>query len=292
MSYLLAQIDPVAFRLGPIEVRWYGLIIAFGILLAGIMVVREGERRGIKEDDILDMMLWTVLFGLIGARIYYVLFELDYYLQNPAEIIAIWEGGIAIYGGIIGGALAIIWQCQKKNIPVWLMFDIAVPGLLVGQIVGRWGNFMNQEAHGGPVSRDFLEGLMLPDFIINQMNIEGVYYHPTFLYESVWNLVGLIIILALRHREGLFKRGEVALSYVIWYGIGRFWVEGMRTDSLYIWNTPIRVSQTLALVSVIVAIIIWIYRRRNIYPPIPDYMEGIEPELKFEQKRKEKLKQG
>lgn len=289
---ILSAIDPVALKLGPLTVMWYGVIIAIGIFVAIWLSIQEAEKRGLKEDDIVDLALWMIPIGFLGARLYYVLFEIGYYLQNPLEILAIWHGGIAIYGGLIAGALTIIWYCKKKNVPIWLLLDILAPTVLLAQSIGRWGNFINQEAHGTEVSRKFLESLFLPEFIINQMNIKGTYYHPTFLYESLWSLIGVLFIFAFRHRKHLFKRGEIALTYVIWYALGRFFIEGMRTDSLYIPGTPIRVSQILSIILVIAGAILMVYRRKSIYPEIPYYMEGIEPEKRFEEKlNKHKKKQ-
>ncbi|WP_277630615.1 prolipoprotein diacylglyceryl transferase [Atopococcus tabaci] len=290
MTSLLGVIDPIAFRLGPLEVRWYGIIIAVGIFVAIWLSSKEAVKRGLDEDAIVDLSLWLIPAGFIGARLYYVLFELGYYLQNPAKIIAIWEGGIAIYGGLIGGTLALIWFCRKNNIPIWLMLDIIAPHVLLAQAIGRWGNFINQEAHGGEVSRQFLENLMLPDFIINQMEIGGTYYHPTFLYESVWSLIGVVLLIVLRNRENLLKRGEVALGYALWYSLGRFFIEGMRTDSLYLFNTPIRVSQLLSVIIFMAAIGLIVYRRKNVYPPVPYYTEGIQPEQNFEKKKNDYYK--
>jgi len=281
---LIGVIDPIAFQLGPLKVRWYGVIIAAGIFIAIWMSINEAEKRGLKEDDIVDLALWIIPFGFIGARLYYVLFEIGYYLQHPMEIFAIWEGGIAIYGGLIAGALTLVWFCRKRKIPIWLLLDIITPHVLLAQAIGRWGNFINQEAHGTEVSRRVLESLFLPEFIINQMNIKGTYYHPTFLYESLWSLTGVILLLILRNREKLFRRGEVTLAYVMWYSLGRAFIEGMRTDSLYIPGTPIRISQLLSFVLFIGAAAVMYYRRNYVYPPVPLYSEGIEPERRFEEK--------
>lgn len=278
LNQLLGVIDPIAFKLGPLTVRWYGVIIGLGIFLAIWLSIREAERRGLVEDDIVDLALWMIPIGFLGARLYYVLFEIGYYIQHPLRVFAIWEGGLAIYGGLIAGALTLIWFCKKRDIPVWLLLDILTPTVLLAQSIGRWGNFVNQEAHGTAVSRAFLESLYLPNFIINQMNIKGTFYHPTFLYESLWSLAGVILLFSLRHKKELFKRGEVALSYVIWYALGRFFIEGMRTDSLYVPGTPLRISQALSLVLIVGGIGVMYYRRRYIYPEIPYYMEGTEPE--------------
>ncbi|SFH62482.1 prolipoprotein diacylglyceryl transferase [Pisciglobus halotolerans] len=275
MKDIYPALDPIAIKLGPLSVHWYGVIIAAGIFIAIYLSSKEAEKRGIQEDTIIDMAMWMIPLAFVGARLYYVIFKLDYYLAHPEKIIAIWEGGIAIYGGLIAGGLVIYWFTKKRGIPMWLMLDVIAPSVLLAQAIGRWGNFINQEAHGGEVSRAFLENLFLPEFIIRQMEINGVYYHPTFLYESLWSFVGFIVIVLLRNKKHLLLQGEVALSYVIWYAAGRLWVEGMRTDSLYIPGTSIRVSQALSAVLLIGAAIVWFYRRRD-YPRKPYYTDGLQ----------------
>lgn len=274
MSLQLGAINPIAFSLGGLSVHWYGVIIASAVLLAIFLGTNESEKRGIKGDDIIDMMLWALPISIIGARIYYVIFEWRYYIQHPAEIIAIWNGGIAIYGGLIAGGLTVYWFTKKRGLPFWLVLDIAAPSVIIAQAIGRWGNFVNQEAHGEATTKAFLEGLHIPDFIVNNMNIEGVYYQPTFLYESLWNVLGFILLLMLRRRKNLLKRGEVALSYVLWYSFGRFFIEGLRTDSLMLAQT-IRVSQLLSILLFVGAILLWIYRRKK-YPENPYYLTGAE----------------
>ena len=278
MNNILGAIDPIAFSYGSLDVYWYGIIIATGIFAAIFLSTREAEKRGIEGDHIVDMALWAIPLAFIGARLYYVLFELGYYLEHPSQIIAIWNGGIAIYGGLIAGGLTVYWYTKKKGIPIWLMLDILAPNVLLAQAMGRWGNFMNQEAHGGEVTRSFLENLFLPDFIINQMEINGVYYHPTFLYESLWSLLGFILIVVLRNRKHLLRQGEVALSYVLWYSFGRFFIEGLRTDSLWLFDF-IRISQALSLLLFVAALSLWIYRRRD-YPPVPYYLDGMNQQKK------------
>ena len=278
MNNILGAIDPIAFSFGSLDVYWYGIIIATGIFAAIFLSTREAEKRGIEGDHIVDMALWAIPLAFIGARLYYVLFELGYYLEHPSQIIAIWNGGIAIYGGLIAGGLTVCWYTKKKGIPIWLMLDILAPNVLLAQAMGRWGNFMNQEAHGGEVTRTFLENLFLPDFIINQMEINGVYYHPTFLYESLWSLLGFILIVVLRNKKHLLRQGEVALSYVLWYSFGRFFIEGLRTDSLWLFDF-IRISQALSLLLFVAALSVWIYRRRD-YPPVPYYLDGMNQQKK------------
>ena len=268
---MILTINPVAFKLGNLSVKWYGIIMAVAIILAVSMAIFEGRKRQIESDDFMDLLLWAVPIGYVGARIYYVIFEWHYYSQHLDEIIAIWNGGIAIYGGLLAGLAVLLVFCYKRMLPPFLMLDIITPGVMAAQILGRWGNFINQEAHGGPTTLAFLQSLHLPDFIINQMKIGGVYYQPTFLYESFFNLIGLLIILLLRHRKHLFKQGEIFMLYLAWYSVVRFFVEGMRTDSLYLWGS-IRVSQMLSVILLIVVIVLFIYRRRVVKPKW--YLEG------------------
>ncbi|WP_223895486.1 prolipoprotein diacylglyceryl transferase [Lactobacillus helsingborgensis] len=264
-------INPVAFNLGNLSVKWYGVIMALAIILAVSMAIIEGRKRQIESDDFVDLLLWAVPLGYVGARIYYVIFEWQYYAQHPDQIIAIWNGGIAIYGGLLAGLVVLLIFCYKKMLPPFLMLDIITPGVMAAQILGRWGNFINQEAHGGPTTLHFLQSLHLPNFIISQMKINGIYYQPTFLYESFFNLIGLILILVLRHRKHLFKQGEIFMLYLAWYSVVRFFVEGMRTDSLYLWGS-IRVSQLLSLILLVIVIGLFIYRRKVVKPKW--YLDG------------------
>ncbi|GIP40283.1 prolipoprotein diacylglyceryl transferase [Paenibacillus sp. J31TS4] len=224
--------NPIAFSIGPIDVRWYGIILGLGALLGLLLAIREGKRFGMVPDFFLDLLLIGVPSAIIGARIYYVAFKWDDYKDNLLEVFAIWHGGIAIYGALIGAIIAAYFYCRRKGYTFLRIADICAPGLITGQLIGRWGNFVNQEAHGGPVEESFLRNtLHLPDFIVTRMNIDGVFYHPTFLYESLWNVVGLLLLLWLRRRPFL-RSGELFASYFIWYSIGRFFIEGLRTDSL------------------------------------------------------------
>jgi phosphatidylglycerol---prolipoprotein diacylglyceryl transferase len=259
MKESIQPLDPIAFSLGPIQVHWYGVIIGSGLALALYLAIREGNRRGLPKDTFADLMLWAIPIAIISARIYYVIFEWDYYKHNLSAIPAIWNGGIAIHGALIGSVVTAYVFAKKRGISFWKLADIAAPSIILGQAIGRWGNFMNQEAHGGEVTRAFLENLHLPDFIINQMYINGTYYHPTFLYESIWNLAGFIMLLLLRRVN--LRRGEMFLTYVIWYSIGRFFVEGMRTDSLMLGS--LRMAQMISIALIIVAAAIWIYRRKT-----------------------------
>lgn len=260
MNENIQPLDPIAFSLGPFDVHWYGVIIGTGLALALWLAIREADRRGLPKDTFPDLMVWAIPIAIISARIYYVIFQWDFYQNHPGEIIKIWNGGIAIHGALIGSVLTAYFFTKSKQISFWKVADIAAPSIILGQAIGRWGNFMNQEAHGGEVTRTFLENLQLPTFIIDQMYINGTYYHPTFLYESLWDFAGVILLIALRKVN--LRRGEIFLSYVIWYSIGRFFIEGMRTDSLML-TENLRIAQTISMGLILLAIVLFVYRRKS-----------------------------
>lgn len=258
MDTNLTPMNPIAFELGPISVHWYGIIIGLGAMMGLYLATQECKKRGISPDILVDLVLFALPIAIISARIYYVLFEWSYYKNHLIEVPAIWNGGIAIHGGLIGAVLTAIIFTRKRKISFWKLADITAPSILLGQAIGRWGNFMNQEAHGGPVSRAFLENLHLPTFIINQMNINGTYYHPTFLYESLWSIVGVVLLISLRKIN--LRRGEMFLTYLIWYSIGRFFIEGMRTDSLML-TSHLRIAQVISIVIIVGSISLNLFRR-------------------------------
>ncbi|HAA2552381.1 TPA_asm: prolipoprotein diacylglyceryl transferase [Listeria monocytogenes] len=260
-------LDPVAIQIGSISVKWYGVIIASAVVIALLLALSEANKRKMDKEIIVDLLIWAIPISIISARIYYVIFEWDFYKNNLGEIVKIWHGGIAIYGALIGAVLTAIIFSRIKKFSFWQLADVVAPSLIIAQAIGRWGNFMNQEAHGAETTRSFLESLHLPDFIINQMYIDGAYYQPTFLYESLWNVLGFIVLLIIRRTK--IRRGELFLGYVIWYSFGRFFIEGMRTDSL-MWG-DFRVSQVLSLLLIVLSIGIIIYRRMKMNPPY--YME-------------------
>lgn len=253
----LNYIDPIAFELGPISVRWYGIIIATGILLGYFIAQASVKRIGHDKDTLVDIIFWSAIVGFIVARIYFVIFQWPYYAQNPIEIPMIWHGGIAIHGGLIGGFITGIFVCRHKNLNPFQIGDVIAPSMILGQGIGRWGNFMNHEAHGGPVAKSFLENLHIPNFIIENMHINGKYYHPTFLYESLWDIIGFIVLIFIRKH---LRVGDTLCLYLIWYSIGRFFVEGLRTDSLML-TEHIRVAQVMSVVLIIVGIVIMVIRR-------------------------------
>ncbi|HDH4215838.1 TPA: prolipoprotein diacylglyceryl transferase [Staphylococcus aureus] len=264
MGIVFNYIDPVAFNLGPLSVRWYGIIIAVGILLGYFVAQRALVKAGLHKDTLVDIIFYSALFGFIAARIYFVIFQWPYYAENPSEIIKIWHGGIAIHGGLIGGFIAGVIVCKVKNLNPFQIGDIVAPSIILAQGIGRWGNFMNHEAHGGSVSRAFLEQLHLPNFIIENMYINGQYYHPTFLYESIWDVAGFIILVNIRKH---LKLGETFFLYLTWYSIGRFFIEGLRTDSLML-TSNIRVAQLVSILLNLISISLIVYRRIKYNPPL------------------------
>lgn len=241
----------VLLSVGPINIYWYSVTMLLAVLIAIFLSLKESKKVGM-HSYISDLVTSIIIFGIIGARLYYVIFNFELYKNDLLSIFKIWEGGIAIYGAIIGGLLAIIYNARKREQNIIETTDIIVPGLILAQAIGRWGNFFNGEAHGTSVTLEFLKNLKLPEFIINGMYINGTYYHPTFLYESIWCLLGFILLIILRNITKR-KKGIMTCTYFIWYGVGRFVIEGLRTDSLYLGN--LRVSQLVSLILVIIGVI-------------------------------------
>ena len=246
--------SPVAFTIGNIEIRWYSIFIAISVLIAYIMIMSECSRFKIKKEFAFNMIFWTLIFGIIGARLYYVLFNLSYYKTNPLEILMIWKGGLAIHGGIIFGLITLTIYCRKYNMKVGKMLDIVVVPLILGQAIGRWGNFFNGEAYGSIVDYHTLANIkIIPQFVIDNMYINGSYHLPMFYFESLWCLLGFIILLILRRRKYI-KEGQIFGFYLIWYGIARSIIEIFRTDSLMLGN--IKVAIVISILMVIVGVII------------------------------------
>ncbi|NCB80219.1 MAG: prolipoprotein diacylglyceryl transferase [Bacilli bacterium] len=253
--------DPVAITLGPLEIRWYAVFILLGLMLGVYLAVKEAPRKKILQDDIMDFILIAFPLSIIGARIYYVAFSWSDYKDNILSVFAIWNGGIAIYGGLITGAIILYFFTQYRFIKTLDFLDVVAPSVMLAQAIGRWGNFFNQEAYGKAV--DSLN--YLPGFIRDQMYIDGAYRQPTFLFESLWNLLGFVVICILRRRPKLLKQGEITAFYLIWYGCGRLLIEGLRTDSLMFLG--IRVSQWLSGILILVGIIMVVLRRRKATTP-------------------------
>lgn len=239
--------DPArGFSIGPLDIQWYGVLIALGLMLAVMYGCKRSKEFGLKEDDLIDGVLWIVPLAVVCTRAYYCIFQWENYKDDILGVFRIWEGGLAIYGGVIGAAIGIVIYAliKKDKVNLFAVLDITSLGFLIGQTMGRWGNFFNREAFGAPTDSFFRMGLM--------DGRTGVveYYHPTFLYESVWNLCGFVLLHFLSKRRKY--DGQVALGYVAWYGLGRAFIEGLRMDSLY-WG-PVRVSQVLAAVSCTAAV--------------------------------------
>ena len=247
------SMDPIReFSIGPMHIHMYGLVIALGLICAALYASRRAKEFGLTQDHILDGVLWVTPFAILCARAYYCVFQWEMYRENPISVLYIWEGGLAIYGGVLGAILGVIVFCKKRKISLWATLDVVALGFLIGQSAGRWGNFFNREAFGGVTDCFLRMGLY--------NTVTGVveYHHPTFLYESVWNLVGFAALHFLSKRRQY--DGQVALGYAAWYGLGRAVIEGLRTDSLYITGTNIRVSQLLAAISCGAAVIVLVYQ--------------------------------
>ena len=226
------------------NIYFYGVIISIAFLIGIFFCTKNCGKFGLKEDDVYDVLIWMIPLSIVGARLYFVLFNLDYYLANPSEIIAVWEGGLAIYGGIIAGILVIFLVCRRKRISVAAMLDLLIIACILGQSIGRWGNFMNREAFGCETDVFCRMGLTTPAG-------DTIFVHPTFLYESVWNLAGFIMLCIFVNSGKRRYDGQCLLIYFVWYGLGRFWIEGLRTDSLYVGSTGIRASQLLSALLVV-----------------------------------------
>ncbi len=248
----------VAFHIGSKPIYWYGILIAAGVLLAVLYAVKRAPQFFVTADDITDMLLFALPIGIVCARLYYVAFEWEQYKDNPAEIIAIWHGGLAIYGGIIGGIITILVFCRVRRLYAPDMLDVVANSVVIGQALGRWGNFFNCEAFG---SRTGVPWRMVIDRDLEQARTLLLGNHPTFFYESAWNALGLLVMHLFSKKRRY--RGEVFLLYLVWYGIGRFFIEGLRTDSLYLWGTDLRVSQLVALLSVVIGAAAFVYNRRK-----------------------------
>lgn len=252
--------NPILFKIGNIIIYWYSFILLIAFVIGCILILTEAKKQNIPKDKLEDFIFYTIPICLIGARLYYILFEFNYYKEYPMDIFKVWEGGLAIHGGIIAGFLCLLYFAKKNNINIIKMLDILVVSLILGQIIGRWGNFMNGEAYGPVTSLNFLKSIHLPKFIIDGMYIDGNYHHPTFLYESLWNLIGLIAMLIIRNTK-INKQGIMTSIYFIWYGIGRFLIESLRTDSLMLLN--IKIAQVISILFILIGIGVLIYTRKK-----------------------------
>lgn len=256
------MIDPVAIELGPIPIHWYGIIITTAFILGSALAYYQALKSSVDPEHILNMLILIIPAAIIGARLYYVLFNWEYYGSNPLEIFSTWHGGLAFHGGLIGGFLAGYFYVLKKKLNPWKLADILAPSIILGQAIGRWGNFINQEAFGGSVTAEFIS--RFPIFIQKQMFIAGQYHHPTFLYESTWNLLVFAFLILYRARKKF--SGQLFLLYLAFYSAGRFFIEGLRTDSLML--GPLRVAQLVSILLIITTtVIIYIKTRKARHAP-------------------------
>lgn len=252
--------NPIAFSIYGFDVRFYSLFILAGVLIAYYMIVREAKRFNIAKDFIFNLFFWTLIIGIIGARLYYVLFNWEYFGSHIGEIWQIWQGGLAIHGGIIFGLLTIAFYTKKYNIRTMKILDIIVVPLILAQAIGRWGNFFNSEAYGVATTLNHLRSLHIPEFVIDGMFINDVYYTPTFFYESLWCILGFIILMIVR-RMRYVKTGQILSIYLIWYGLGRFFIESLRTDSLIFLG--FKMAQIVSIIFVIVGVILFVMGARK-----------------------------
>ena len=269
--------DRVALDLGIIQIYWYSIFIFLAMLVACFVIYNEAKKRNVDEDFLVNLTFNSVIFGIVGARLYYVLFNLPYYLSNPIEILQIWNGGLAIHGGILTALIFIIIYCKKHRIKTIHMLDIIVVGLILGQAIGRWGNFFNSEAYGGITTLENLQKLGIPEFICNGMYIMGEYRQPTFLYESIWCLFGFLAMIIIRRYKSL-KIGQLTGFYLVWYGIIRFIIEIMRSDSLML--GPLKIAQLVSIGFIIVGVVILI-RNKNKPSSNEEYLYRSNPKEKI-----------
>lgn len=265
------HLSRTAFTVFGQDIYWYGIFIGLGVILGVLLALHEAKRTGQKPDAYLDFIIYAMIIAIIGARLYYVIFSWDFYSQHPEKIFAIREGGLAIYGGIIGGVLTAIVYSHLKKKSFWVMADTMAPSLILGQMLGRWGNFFNKEAFGGFTDNLFAMRYQLsqvrasdvtPDILQNLVTVNGVDYiqvHPTFLYESMWSLCVFIILLILQRKKKF--NGQVCATYFFGYALGRVWIEGLRTDQLCIGNVP--VSQALSAVLIIASVVLYVYCKKK-----------------------------
>ena len=252
----------IAFSIFNINIYWYSICILFGIIVAYLLIVHESKKHNIDKNIISDLVFYTIIIGIVGARFYYVLFNLNYYLKYPIDILKVYNGGLAIHGGIISGLIFVYFYTKKKNINFLRILDIVAPSIIIAQAIGRWGNFFNQEAYGSITTLKTLQNIHIPKFIIDGMNIDGFYYYPTFFFESILCIIGFIIIMLLRKNKNI-KLGTQIGFYFIWYGIIRFFIEILRQDSLMLFN--LKIAQLVSIIGIIVGLILIIKAKEKYY---------------------------
>ncbi len=269
--------SPVLFTIGPFEIRWYSVLILVAILIAYRVIVSESNRFHIKKDFMFNIMFWALIFGILGARIYYVIFEWSYYSKHLIEIIQIWKGGLAIHGGILVGLLVIYLISKKFNADPKKMLDIVAPAVILAQAIGRWGNFFNQEAYGSAIEYDSLIKMkFIPQFVIDNMEINGVYHLPMFYFESILCIVGFIILILIR-RHKYVKKGQIFGSYLLWYGAIRVVIEYFRTDSLMLGT--IKIAQVVSVLMIIFGFYFITVQLRK--PKLDELYNSFDDDIKF-----------
>ena len=269
--------SPVMFPIGPFEIRWYSVLILVGVIVAYFIIVSETNRFHIKKDFVFNMLFWTLIVGILGARIYYVIFEWDYYSSNLAEIFKIWHGGLAIHGGLVAGIIVIFLFSRKYNVDFRKMFDIMAPGVIIAQAIGRWGNFFNGEAYGSAVEYETLVKMrIIPQFVIDNMEINGTYHLPMFYFESLLCIIGFIILLVVRRRKYV-KKGQIFGTYLIWYGFIRLIIEIFRTDSLMLFN--VKMAQLVSVVMIIFGFYFIAVQARK--PKLDELYNSFDEDIKY-----------
>ncbi len=253
----MIRMNPVAFRLFGLDIRWYGILISIGIILGLLVAYKQSEFYSIDFEKVTDIFIVCLPLSVLCARLYYVIFNWSFYSSNPSEILNIRGGGLAIHGGILGAVISSYFMSKYNKIDFLKLLDLIAPSFILAQSIGRWGNFFNSEAHGGIVSKEFIS--RFPSFIQKGMFIDGSYYHPTFLYESIWNLIIFILLLILSRKN--FKKGSIFYLYLLLYSIGRFFIEGLRTDSLML--GPFRMAQVISLSFIVICTLLLIFSKDN-----------------------------
>jgi len=269
--------NPIIFTIFGFEVRWYSVLILTGVILAIFLLIKEGKRYNIPKDFLFNLAFWVIIFGFIGARLYYCIFNFNLYKDNLIDILKIWEGGLAIHGGIIAGFITLVLYTKRYGVNTIKVTDMTVVPLLLAQAIGRWGNFFNSEAHGAATTYRHLKELLIPEKIIDGMKISGIYYHPTFYYESIYCLIGFIVLLFIR-RYRYLKRGQLTCIYLMYYSIGRFFIESLRTDSLML--GAFKAAQLISIALFIIGLIgFMILSRKGRFEDL--YSEGQNGPVRF-----------
>lgn len=269
--------DPVMFTIFGVDIRWYSVLILIAVIIGIVLLIKEGNRFNISSDFLFNLAFWTIIFGFIGARLYYCAFNYSLYKDNPIDILKIWNGGLAIHGGIIAGLITLILYCKKYKVDILKITDIFAPALIIAQAIGRWGNFFNSEAYGSTVSYQTLVNMkIIPQFVIDNMYINGSYHLPMFYFESIACLIGFIILIIIRRRKYI-KKGQIVSIYLIWYGIVRGIIETFRTDSLMIAN--VKVAQVLSVIMISAGVYIFFTQAKK--PKLDDLYNSVDEEIIF-----------